>query len=178
MRKIDNFDSVVPAGESKPFPIGPQPCVITKVEDMPDKSMLYVEFDVAQGEMKGHFKDVYDATGKWYGTTYRSYRNEAALRFFKAFITAVEKSNVGYRWNWDEKTLVGKYLIVNFREEEYVYDGEVRTNVKPFEFRSIEAWKEGSVDKNPPKLTLKAQNIEEPGKKTEPAEIPDDELPF
>lgn len=178
MKIIDNFDQINEAGERKQFPVGPQPCVITEVEDDAAKSLLIVKFDIVKGEQKGHFKTVYESTGKWYGVSYRSYK-DAALPFFKSFITAIEKSNVGYKWNWDERTLVGKYVIVNFREEEYVYDGEVRASVKPFEFRSIEALNKGEVEKEPKRLTLKDQGIAEPTAKAESNfDIVEEDLPF
>ncbi len=47
-------------------------------------------------------------------------------------ITAVEKSNPPYTFNWDENSLKGKYVGFNFGEEEYLDSkGEVRVNVKP-----------------------------------------------
>lgn len=178
MIRVEGYEEARIAGESEKFPVGPQPCVITKITDCPDKSYLIVEFDIAQGELKGHFAKVAATTGNWYGVSYRSYKQNA-LPFFKAFTTAVEKSNVGYHWDWDEKTLVGKYVIVNFREEEYLNGGEVKTSVKPFEFRSIQAWKDGDVEKNPKKLTLKDQGIADPTDETSNnPDIVDDDLPF
>ena len=47
----------------------------------------------------------------------RSYKTNA-LPFFKGFITAVEKTNPGYTWDWDEKKLIGKNVIAVFGEED------------------------------------------------------------
>ena len=36
--------------------------------------------------------------------------------FSEAFITAIEKTNPGYKWDWDEKKLIGKNVIAVFGE--------------------------------------------------------------
>lgn len=38
---------------------------------------------------------------------------------FKGFTTSVENSNPGYKWNWDERTLVGKKVGIIFGMEEF-----------------------------------------------------------
>jgi hypothetical protein len=38
---------------------------------------------------------------------------------FKHFINCVEESNAGYKWAWDEKSLVHKFVGVVLGEEEY-----------------------------------------------------------
>lgn len=156
MQKIENFENIRDFSEVESLPAGPQPCRITDVIDHPEKSYLEVRFDIDAGDFKGFYKNLFDRNGSWRGTIIRSYK-ESALGFFKAFITAVEKSNNGYNWlnaNWNEKTLVGKYVVVNFREEEYLTENnEVRSSVKPFEFRSIPAWREGKIQ-TPKKLEV------------------------
>ena len=49
---------------------------------------------------------------------------------FKAFIEAVGQSNQGFAWNWDEKMLVGKWVGIVTREEEYTSNsGELKTRI-------------------------------------------------
>lgn len=51
---------------------------------------------------------------------------------FKGLIKAIEESNPGYTWNWDERTLNGKLCGMIFREEEFEKnDGSTGTTVKP-----------------------------------------------
>ena len=38
---------------------------------------------------------------------------------FKHFINCVEETNAGYKWAWDENSLVHKYVGVVLGEEEY-----------------------------------------------------------
>jgi len=67
-------------------------------------------------------------------------------------IVAFEKSNPGYQWNWDEKSLVGRKVVIVFREEEYLdASTEMRTTVKPDEFHSIEALEQGRLKVKPKK---------------------------
>lgn len=45
---------------------------------------------------------------------------------FKTLITSVEKSNPGYKWTWDEKTLIGKTFGGVFGLEEFQLPNENR----------------------------------------------------
>ena len=168
MRKIENWETVKESSEFAQLVPGPQICKIINVEDIADKEYLKVYFDIVGtdksigmkpetvmkllatypelNELVGEFKRQEGAFGNWpsAGITYRSYKDSAA-KFFKAFTTAVEKSNRGYAWAWDEKSLIGKYVVVNFGEEEYAKDGEVSVSTKAREFRSIEALVAGEV---------------------------------
>ena len=64
--------------------------------------------------------------------------------YFKGLIKCVEKSNAGYQWAWDEKSLKGKLVGMIFREEEYESQyGDIRTTVRPAFARSMERIREG-----------------------------------
>ena len=113
------------------------------------------------------------------GTTYRSYK-DSANRFFKAFITAIEKSNAksNYRWNWDEKSLIGKYFVAVFGEEEYEDQyGEVKVSVKVQDIRSIPALRENAIE-IPPLKKLKKKSETKPATSYTSINISDDDLPF
>lgn len=63
---------------------------------------------------------------------------------FKRFTTAVEQSNNGYAWNWDETTLKGKVFGGVFGREEFeTSDGKRKFAVKCRFARSIESIKNG-----------------------------------
>lgn len=165
MKKIENWDSIQETSQFAQLVPGPQICKITAVEDLADKEYYKIYFDIVGttgmkpetiarvksiypeiNELVGEFARQETAFGTWprVGYDIRSYK-DTAVRFFKAFITAVEKSNKGYTWNWDEKSLVGKLIIVNFGEEEYEKDGVTAVSIKAREFRSIEAFLNGEV---------------------------------
>ncbi len=184
MKKIEDFDKVKPATDFEALEIGPYICKIIAVEDLGDKEYLVINFDIADGEKKGYFKELNDAFGgDWRGRIRRSYKKKA-LPFFSAFIVAVEKSNPKFKWNWNEQDLVGNYVVVVFGEEEWVNDdNELKIVVKPVSVRSIQAYKENRI--TTPKI--KRVSAEERGKavaevdkknKEEMTDISDDDLPF
>jgi len=173
MKQIEGFELVNEAGEFKQLPAGAYAIKIIEVIDVPDKEYLDVYFDIAEGEFKGYFETLKSATGTMRGRITRSYKQNA-LPFFKAFITAVEKSNPGYKWDWNEKTLNNKFAAVSFREEEYLMDGQVRVSVKADEIRSLQALREGSIKIKPiKKLEVQPETVVEA-----PVMLNDDDLPF
>lgn len=183
MKPIKNYEEVKDFSEVNPLPIGPQKCQVVEVIDNPDKEYLEFNFDIVDGEYKGYFRSLANSNenNEWpvQGKFIRSYK-EKALGFFKGAITAIEKTNPPYNFvatNWNEKTLVKKYVVVNFREEEYLSnEGEIKVRVRPFEFRSSEALREGKINSQPAKKLLKREeNVAEP---TPSVDINKAELPF
>lgn len=131
---------------------------IKKVEDVEEKEYLKIYFDFVDGELKGEAARQEKAFGSYPNQfiIYKSYK-ETATKFFKAFITAIEKSNKNYVWNWNEQSLVGKYFVAVFGEEEYLtQENEVKVSCKCVEQRSIEAEKKGEI-KVPELKKLKVQ---------------------
>lgn len=64
--------------------------------------------------------------------------------FFKGLIKCIEKSNPGYQWAWDERTLKGRMVGMIFREEEFLArDGSIRIVTRPAFARSVERIREG-----------------------------------
>lgn len=97
-----------------------------------------------------------------------------SLQYFKGFITVIENSNPGYKWNWDEKTLVGKLFGGVFGEEEYKgNDGKMHTGVKCMQVRSIDKIRNGEYTVPP----IKKLNTSTDNGYTIPAED-DSDLPF
>lgn len=172
MKVLENWDLIDEAGELKSLPAGPQICRIIEVIDVPEKEYLDVYFDILEGEYANYFTTLFNATGKNYGRITRSYKS-TAVTFFKQFIKAIEKSNPGYKWNWDEKSLTNKTCVVVFRDEEYIKDGQIKVNAKADEIRSLEALREGKIQVKP----IKKLEVQ-PTAPAAPVEIPDEELPF
>lgn len=130
------------------------------------KPMLVVGFDIAEGsELDGFYarlherKKEYDANAKWAGTIrYMLYGKDGTSTngFFKGFIKALEESNPGYRWNWDERSVAGKMVGMVFGEEEYrKQDGSIGTSVKAQMARSVQAIRDGV--EVPAKKTIKEE---------------------
>lgn len=155
MRKIDGFENVQEATSFKRLPVDAYVCKIMNVNDVPMDAKtgkgdyLKVFFDIAEGEYKGYFKKQYDADTradkKWpnAGSFIRSYK-DSALPMFKGFTNALEKSNKGYTWDYDEKKLKGKTIVLVIGDEEYLNQkGEKRTRNYVASVRSLEAYKAG-----------------------------------
>lgn len=130
MRTIDNWENITPSrGEGRKEIPGGYIVRITYVEDVKDKEYLRVEWDYAEGELAGAHKECYDNYGFWPAPMFRSYKQKAA-GMFKAFIEAVGQSNQGFAWDWDEKKLVGKWIGIVTREEEYTSNsGELKIRI-------------------------------------------------
>lgn len=174
MKVIEGYDLVNEAGELKSLPAGAYICKISEVIDVSEKEYLDVYFDIVDGEFKGYFAALESNSSHKYGRMTRSYK-QTALPFFKAFITAIEKSNNGYSWNWDEKGLAGKFCVVVFRDEEYLKDGQVKVMAKADEIRSIQALKENKIVIKPLKKLETPVSTEAVAA---PVELTDEELPF
>ena len=184
MKPIANWDLINEAGEFKPLPAMVIGVRITKVVDVADKEYFEIYCDITKGEYKDYFKNMVASGGKDTSKTIRSYK-QSALPFFKAFITAVEKSNPGYKWDWDETKLVGKGVIAVFGQEEYKDDeGNIKISTKIQEFRSLEAFNEGRIKipelkKLPPEPVVdNTGDVVGLGKNLDSIAVTDDDLPF
>lgn len=97
-------------------------------------SVLLISFDIAEGEHKDFFKTDYknqDSEDKKWRGTYRlriplddgSEQDGWTKRTFGNAIWAVEDSNRGFHWDWDEAMLKGKFVGVLYRNREWEMNG-------------------------------------------------------
>lgn len=158
-----------------------------------EKEMLILSLDIAEGgEFDGIFRRAFDIRkrsgdgrtlpkwpngGMFYQLT--TDRDGNTNPRFKGLIKAIEESNMGYAWNWDERTLHGKLCGMIFREEEYPKsDGTIGTTVKPM---AVCPAGEAFAKEAPKKKLLDANSFA-----AQPAasdnggftQVDDDELPF
>lgn len=170
MKQINNWEELKADEGFKSVKPGPYIVKIVEVEDVASSEYLKIKFDIAEGELKGEYARQQETFGNWpnQATIYKSYKDSCG-QYFKRFITAVEKSNPGYVWDWDERKLVGKLFVANFGEEEDDYNGEFKIKLKVREERSIEAFKNGDI-KVPKLKKLKV--------KEESFEIKEEDLPW
>ena len=118
---------------------------------------LIVAFDLAEQDAQaGFYQRQYaqrlqsDVNAKWPGV-YRQGIDGKGTPFFKGFITAVERSNPGYLWNWDENTLKGKLFGGVFGREEYMgTDGKSHWNSKIRFVRSVDDVLDAPVPEDKP----------------------------
>ena len=141
MKAFNNYDDAKrqaqAAGRAK-LPVGAYVCKIMGVryeEGKDGKSdVLVLQFDITEGEQKDFFKKQYEANTdenrKWKGSVRIYVPNDDGSendtwtkRSFAGWINAVEKSNPGYSWNWDEQTLKNKAVGIVFGETGTVIEG-------------------------------------------------------
>ena len=104
------------------------------------KEYLKVDFDIAEGEYADFYSKKYDRDNrekpKWGGVWnifIEGYNPGTTNSKFKGFIVAVEESNIGFKFDFNEQTLIGKKVGIVFREEEFMgQNGQLHTSSKPF----------------------------------------------
>lgn len=160
MEKPKNWDSVqANTGDYESLKLGGHEIVIKDAYEYTGQSgntSLKVEVDIAgNDEQKGYFQKQYDdntnSDKKWPtgACKYVSLKDDDnCVAMFKGFTTCVEKSNAGYTWNFDEKTLKGKKLCGVFGLEEYEdNEGNLKTATKLVQFRSLDKLNEIKIPK-------------------------------
>ena len=184
MIKPQNWDNVqANTGDYKSISAGGYIAKINTVEltqTKTGKEVLVLYFDIAEGEFKGTFSKQYssreaqDSNVKWpAGGTYRQLTEEKSMTFFKGMISAIEESNKGWKWNWNEIELQGKVMGVVMADEEYVNnEGQIRVAVKPAWIRSVDAIRKG--DFKVPEI----KRVKEPNVVREVAATADEALPY
>ena len=141
MKEINNWNEVKAASDGfETVPVGGYVCTIMKCDEKPNKNSggthLEIWFDILLGDYKGFFTNDYaNQTGEnkyWRGIIYQNVPDENSTKysmqcgFFKRFINAVEASNEGYHWDWNEQLLKGKRIGVVFGEVERESRGGTR----------------------------------------------------
>jgi len=156
IKKFD-IDSAKEYGEFEILPRGGYVCIIkaAKVEERSDGSQVIVlAVDIAEGEYKGYYqRDLERQTGDkvWHCRHWLnvpkddgSEHDEWDKRKFKTFTTSLEKSNDGYKFDWDEQKFIGKFVgaLFNYREFE-TSTGTVSEAPNLAQFRSVESIRKG-----------------------------------
>lgn len=152
IRKPNNWNEVKEFTDRPKLPLGAYVCKVKKavVQSTDYGDQLCILFDIADGEFKGFFQKDFDdstvANKKWKGVLRQfiprddgSEKDEWTKSAFKGMVTAFEKSNPGYQWNWDEASLAGKTVGILFRNEEWEHEGKTGWAVRPFRAISVDS---------------------------------------
>ena len=190
MEKLSGYDEAQAiTGEYEKLEAGGYICKIINAKEEQSKSgkkMLVLAIDIAEGEHKDFYKKRYDEAtknaspdkpAKWSGIYRQMLEGEKAVGFLKGVMTSLEASNNGFKWEWDEKKLIGLKFGGIFGEEEYEKtDGSIGTTTKIKFIRTVKAIQDGNY-KIPElkKLPVKGDSFEEFAKA---ADENDDDLPF
>lgn len=157
INRPNNWDNVHAASDRQKLPLGAYVCTIVQanIQNSSYGDQLYVLFDISAGEWAGYYKEDFDrnqrADKKWKGVLRLwlpkddgSDNDEWTKSILKGFTTAVEESNRGYHWDWDERSLRKKEIGILFRNEEWEYEGKTGWAVRPFRAISVDAVEDGA----------------------------------
>ena len=157
MQKIDGWDNIQAPREFEPLPLGAYVMRVMKAEFVTGTGYeaLDISLDVAEGEYKDYYANDYRAqTGdnkRWRGVLRLflpkcdgSEKDEWTKSRLKGAIAAIEASNNGYKWAWDESTLKGKTVGCLYRNEEWSYNGKTGWNARPFRLTESAKVREGN----------------------------------
>ena len=168
MRPFNNYETTQTISARAQLPVGAYICRILKAEEKVYNSSkgewhkLEISFDISEGEHKDFYANDYKAqTGedkKWKGvmrmnipTDDGSEADGWAKRSFKTNILAIEDSNSGYHWDWNEAQLKGKTVGIVFRSEEWEYNGKRGWRTAPFKMVPAADVKSGNIKMPDPK---------------------------
>lgn len=178
LREPDNWGDTKPAGTGGGNRLAPGGYVLGIVGVEQTKSgkgntQLLLQLDIAEGNDKNHFRDLGEKLNKECYITHRQGVEGKSLPYFKGFITSVEESNQGYKWNWDEHGLARKKVGACLREEEYINNsGDVRTTLRVAYFCGADRVRKGEVKQ------LQTKKLDGSPAQPPTAPQPDNDLPF
>lgn len=190
MKKFDRFETAQIKNGSvyDPLPKGAYVIKILNAKEEPNKNgegtHIKIEFDVAEGKYSDFYKKQFDAsTDEDKHWPYDGVYNLIApddnspqwqIDNFGTFIDALEDSNSGYHWDWDETKWKGKVIGALFRIEQNESNGNVYDHTRPCWFRNAQTVRDGKATRLPKdKLVVRSDEFI-----NVPANISEDELPF
>lgn len=133
IKKFNDYEQTKGYSDSQQLPRGGYVCKIIGAKPIETKfgQSIKVAFDIAEGEYAGYYQEKYDAKRdedkKWPGTFLLnvptddgSQQDGWTKRKFKTFTTALEDSNPGYHFDWDEQKFINKMIGFVFNYREYI----------------------------------------------------------
>ena len=156
MKPFNGFEAKK-SGAREKLPAGGYIAKILNAEvvDYDRSSVLLISFDIAEGERKDFFRTDYknqDSEDKKWRGTYRLYiplddgseKDGWTKRTFGNAIWAIEDSNLGYHWDWDEATLKGKLVGVLYRNKEWKMNGNTGWTTECCALTSVDDIRQGN----------------------------------
>lgn len=201
MKKPNNWDSVKATGERVKLPAGGYEAKIIGAKvagydgDNGPYERLEIAVDITAGEYKDYYKNDFDSSTrddkKWKGmarfyvpTDDGSEKDEYTKSVLKSVTDAIEDSNSGYHWDWDETKLKGLKVGILVRDKEYDVEGRHGFAPEIFRFADINRIREGKFTVPKPKM-LKGSSADTsapaPAGDARPAAVgalADDDYPF
>lgn len=192
MKPIEGFKAEAPAASYPMLPKGLYVAKINNVKidgDEPDQRLV-LRVDITEGEHAGYYVKRFNSDKERGGQYEAKYKGDFSIqipnqnnprrqhydwdnRAFGNAIWAIEQSNPGYHWDWNEQGLKGKAVGINVRGG--TYNGKPYTSIGRLE--SVQAIRDGSAkvmaDAKPRGDAQTAGNMDGGA-----IVVTDDELPF
>lgn len=158
MQKPQGYDEAKPEN-FEGFANGPKAgaCVLGIVntvagETKTGKEKITLYLDIAEGEFRNYYGDL---SKKLQKSCYIKYdqltEGEKSIAYFKGMIKAIEESNSGYKFNFDENTLKRKLVGAMLQEKRYYNgSGESKSILKVGFLCSVTKAKSGELKMLPP----------------------------
>lgn len=194
IKKFGDFEQTRAYTDSQQLPRGGYVCKIIGAKPIETKfgQSIKVAYDIAEGEYAGYFQAKYDANTnedkKWPGvfllnvpTDDGSQQDGWTKRKFRTFTDALEDSNPGYHFDWDETKFKGKQVgyVFNYREFE-TSDGSTAWTPNPQNCMSVQKIRDGKF-KIPEDRHLKNRSVAPSTNPNDFVNVPigtDEEVPF
>ena len=194
MKPFNNYAETQALSETRKLPKGGYVCKIldAEVKDYSWGQSLHISIDIIEGEYKDFYAADYRAQRaedkKWKGVLRMSVpsddgseMDEKIKSMFKTNITAIEESNSGYHWDWNEKALKGLVVGCLFQSQEWEWEGKSGWKSQPYGFIDAEKIRSGDFKVPKPK-PLKNGGSSAPaqasGAMSDFTEVSDSDLPF
>lgn len=157
IKKFGNYETTKAYGTFEQLPKGAYILKIlnTEVGENQFGQFVKISCDIAEGEHKGYFQNDYDnqqsEDKKWrcnyllnVASGNGTERDNWTARRFKTVIAAIEDSNPGYHFDWDESKFVGKIIGGLFNIREYQKNnGEIGEATNLAQLVAVETVKSG-----------------------------------
>ena len=168
MKAFNGLEIKKSVSANEPLPAGGYVAKIlnAKVEEYSWGEVLVISFDIAEGEYKDFFSKQYKENTredkKWKGNFRLTVPNEgnqyfdSQKRTFGNAIWAIEESNPGYHWDWNEAALKGKMVGVLFRDREWEIEGKTGMTTEAWTFVSVEDVRTNNFKMQKPKMLNKS----------------------
>lgn len=191
IKKFSDYEQTKGYGDYEKLPKGGYVLVIKGAEVLSNRIGEYIKIaaDIYEGEFIQYFtreyKNQQTEDKKWHCNYLLnipkddgSEQDGWTKRKFKTFTEALEESNEGYHFDWDEQKFKGKLIGGLFNEREYEgRDGAVRKATNWANVCTVDKIREGSYTLPDDKLINKAPTTSSTGFMDIPDSV-DDELPF
>ena len=187
MLKPQGYDNAQAFTEFETLEKGGHICIIKKIEETTSKAgkpMLKIYLDTDKSDRQPNF-----FTEKWKNDSRENKTwgcihylvtdgSEWSNKSFKTFNEAVQASNGNFPIDWNNYTeqFKGKLVCGVFRIEQYISDsdGEIKSPVKLYSFRTLQDFKNGKVKEPKDKLI---DNSASSSSTLEPPKFNDDIMP-